>query len=400
MTGTTEDRSDDTEVVVGLFEPGVADDPHPAYARLRSECPVARGNLGGMPVAMISRYEDVQWALRHPDTFTSASGLDLGEQPLLPLEVDPPVHTDYRRILNPRFTPRAIAPLEPEVRSLVRELLDGFAGRGSCDFHAELATPLPSGIFLALMGLPPDDLPIFLEWRDNTIRPDVEPGDLEGAQRIRQETGRAISDYFRAAIADRRGRPDDSLLSLIVHADFGGRPFTEEELLGMSHLLLLGGLDTVTASLDCMITYLVAHPERRRELVDDPSLIPAAVEELLRFLAPVMVIPRAAAQDISLRGVDIRAGDGVTLVLGAANLDHEAFERTDVDFRREPNKHVAFGGGHHLCLGAHLARLELQVALEEWHARIPDYWFPDGFEPHFSTGIRQADPLRLEFDPS
>ncbi len=145
MTATTEDPSDDTEVVIGLFEPGVADDPHPAYARLRSECPVARGDLGGMPVAMISRYEDVQWALRHPDAFTSASGLQLGEQPLLPLEVDPPVHTDYRRILNPRFTPRAIATLEPEVRRLVRELLDGFAGRGSCDFHTELATPLPVG---------------------------------------------------------------------------------------------------------------------------------------------------------------------------------------------------------------------------------------------------------------
>jgi cytochrome P450 len=112
------------------------------------------------------------------------------------------------------------------------------------------------------------------------------------------------------------------------------------------------------------------------------------------------VIPRSAAQDISLRGVDIRAGDGVTLVLGAANVDSEAFEQPDVDFRREPNKHVAFGGGHHLCLGAHLARLELRVALEELHARIPDYWFPDGFEPHFSTGIRQADPLLLEFDPS
>ena len=274
MTDTTEDRSEDTRAMIGLFEPGVADDPHPAYPRLRSECPVAHGDLGGMPAALISRYEDVQWALRHPGAFTSASGLDLGEQPLLPLEVDPPVHTDYRRILNPRFTPKAIATLESEVRRLVRELLDGFAGRGSCDFHAELATPLPSGIFLALMGLPLHDLPLFLSWHDSTIRPDVEPGDVEGAQRLRRETGRAISDYFRGAIAERRGDPDDSLLSLIVHADFGGRPFTEEELLGMSHLLLLGGLDTVTATLDCMITYLVAHPERRRELVGGPVAHP------------------------------------------------------------------------------------------------------------------------------
>jgi cytochrome P450 len=282
----------------------------------------------------------------------------------------------------------------------VGELLDGFAGRGSCDFHNELATPLPSGIFLALMGLPAEDLPQFLEWRDQTIRPKVEPGDVEGAHRLRQEAGRAISDYFRSAIAARRAERDDSLLSLIVHADFGGRPFSEEELLGMSHLLLIGGLDTVTATLDCMIAYLVEHPERRRELVEDPSLIPAAIEELLRFLSPVMVIPRSAAEDISLRGVDIRAGDGVTLVLGAANVDGDAFDKTEVDFHREANKHVAFGSGHHLCLGAHLARLELRVVLEELHARIPDYRFPDGFQPRFSTGIRQADPLLLEFNPS
>jgi cytochrome P450 len=400
VTDTTEDMADGTAAVVGLFEPGVADDPGPTYARMRDECPVARGHLGERPVVMISRYEDVQWALRHPETFSSVTGLELADQPMIPLEVDPPLHTDYRRVLNPRFTPKAIASLEPEVRRLVRELLDGFAGRGSCDFHTELATPLPSGIFLALLGLPLDDLPQFLEWRDNTIRPDVEAGDVEGAARVRLETGRAISDYFRQAIAERRGDPDDSLLSLIVHADFGGRPFTEDELLGMSHLLLIGGLDTVTATLDCMITYLVAHPERRRELVEDPSLIPAAVEELLRYLTPVMVIPRSAAQDVTMQGVDIKAGDGVSLVLGAANLDGDPFGDTDVDFHREPNKHVAFGGGHHLCLGAHLARLELRVALEELHARIPDYWFPDGFEPHFSTGIRQADPLLLEFDPA
>lgn len=397
----TEVITDGANAFMQLFDPAVADDPHAIYAAMRDQCPVARGDLGENPVALLSRFEDVQWAFRHPEFFTSASGaLGIGEQPLIPLEVDPPLHTDYRRVLNPQFTPKAIAELEPEVHRIVRELIDNFASRGSCDFNAELATPLPSGIFLALMGLPKEDLPQFLEWRDNTVRPKVEPGDVGGADRVRRETAHAISEYFRGAIAARQANPDDSLLSRIVHADFGGRPFTETELLGISHLLLLGGLDTVTASLDCMVTFLATHPEYRRELVEDPGKTPAAVEEMLRWLSPVMVVVRSVAEDIQVRGVDLHAGDGVTLVIGAANTDEETFGAAEVNFSRDPNRHLAFGAGNHFCLGAHLARLELRVALQELHARIPNYRLAEGFEPHFSTGIRQADPLLLEFDPA
>jgi cytochrome P450 len=324
--------------------------------------------------------------------------MKIGEQPLIPLQVDPPRHTQYRRLLNPRFVPREIDKLEPDVRSLVRQLLDGFADRGACDFHEEFATPLPSGIFLALAGLPMSDLPTFLRWRDNTIRPDIEPGDFEGAAAIREATAREVSDYFRAAIAQKRAEPDDRLLSQIVHATIDGRSLTETELLGIAHLLLLGGLDTVTATLDCMVVYLANHPDRRRMLVDDPSRIPAAIEELLRWETPVMVVPREVKRDIQLGGVQLSAGEGVTLVLGAANLDDDEFADPSVDFGRAPNKHVAFGGGHHLCLGAHLARLELRVALEELHARIPNYRVSPEAELKFSPGIRQAERLLLEWD--
>jgi len=378
---------------------GDAAKPHDAYNTLREKCPVVRHQFLGQSTVYLSRYEDVCWAMRHPEYFTSENeNMKIGEQPLIPLQVDPPLHTQYRRLLNPRFVPREIEKIEPDVRSLVRTTLDSFADRGHCDFHDEFATPLPSGIFLALAGLPLSDLPTFLRWRDNTIRPDVEPGDLEGADRIRAETAHEVSEYFREAIALKRAEPDDRLLSQIVHATIDGRELNETELLGIAHLLLLGGLDTVTATLDCMIVYLANHPDRRQMVVDNPTRIPAAIEELLRWETPVMIVPRAVKQDMELGGVSLQAGDGVTLVLGAANLDDGEFADPEVDFDRTPNKHVAFGGGHHLCLGAHLARLELRVALEEFHARIPNYRIAPGAELKFSPGIRQAEHLPLEWD--
>lgn len=383
-----------------LFGQRVADDPHRAYAELRSECPVNRGTMMGLPMVLISRYKDAVWALRHPELFSSENTVSLGDQPLIPEEVDPPRHTAYRRLLNPQFVPREIGRLEPDVRTMVVALLDGFAANGSCDFHEEFATPLPSGIFLALMGLPRADLPMFLKWRDDTIRPAVEPGDFEGAQAIREATGKAISDYFRKAIDERRRAPDDSLLSRIVRSEIDGQPLTEAELLGMTHLLLLGGLDTVTATLDCMIVFLAEHPEYRRRLIDDPSCIPGAVEELLRWTTPVMGVPRIVTQEVELGAVTLQPGDRATVVLGAANDDEDEFGPSRIDFDRTPNRHVAFGAANHLCLGAHLARLELRVSLEEIHRRIPNYRIADGAEIHFSPGIRQASSLPLVFDPA
>ncbi|HLG92658.1 MAG TPA: cytochrome P450 [Acidimicrobiales bacterium] len=391
----TEAGLDPTEL---LFAPSTANDPREAYRTLRERCPVAQGSMG----AYVSRFEDVAWALRHPEVFSSeAAALDIGqEQPLIPLQVDPPLHTQYRRLLNPWFTPKKVAELEPDVRVLVRRLIDAFAPRGECDFHEEYATPLPSTIFLRLMGLPQSDLPTFLRWRDNVIRPDVDPHDLETAALIRKQTGEEISSYFEEALEAARRQPGDGLLGLLVSAEMDGRRLSREELLGMCHLLLLGGLDTVTATLDCMIAYLATHPEHRRAIVADPSLIGPAVEELLRRESPVQVVPRVVRQDITLRGVELREGQLVSLVIGAANHDEEEFSDPDeVVLGRDGNRHVAFGGGHHFCLGAHLARLELRVGLEEFHRRIPEYRIPEGTRLQYSPGIRQAESLPLVFSP-
>jgi cytochrome P450 len=388
--------SDDPELDV--FSQQCADDPHSVYHNVHDRCPVNRepGMFGGYSVN-VSRYADVLWALKHPEVFSSKNVVNIGNDvPLIPLSIDPPDHAKYRRVLDPQFSPKRMADLEPEARILVNEIIDEFAGRGECDFHLDFATPLPSTIFLALMGLPQEDLPQFLRWRDDTIRPQADETGNE--EQKREAAGKAIGDYFELKIEEKRSHPDDRLLSTIVHGEIEGRPFTHAELIGMTHLLLLGGLDTVTATLDCMIVFLAQNPDRRRALVEDGSLVGGAVEELLRHQTPVMMVPRIIAQDYELDGVQMMAGDSATLLIGAANCDRAEFEdASEVRFDRESNRHLAFGGGAHRCLGSHLARLELTVALEEFHRRVPDYELAPDTKIAFSPGIRQAENLHLRF---
>jgi cytochrome P450 len=380
-----------------VFSPACADAPHDVYAELLAQCPVSRNTgMFGNDVVVLSRYEDVLWALKHPQVFSSKGVVDIGgEYPLIPLSVDPPEHAKYRRLLDPEFSPKKMAELEDEMRKFVNEAIDVFIDRGECDFHEDFASPLPSTFFLALTGLPHEDLPRFLKWRDDTIRPDA--ATFEEGERIRKEAGEAIEQYFESALDEKRRNPDDRLFTRMVNGMVDGRPLTRAEMLGACHLLLLGGLDTVTATLDCMIVYLARHPERRDALVGDPSCIPHAVEELLRHQTPVMMVPRVLLQDHEMGGVQMKAGDSVTLLIGAANADVAEFEDWgDVRFDRETNRHLAFGGGPHRCLGSHLARLELRVALEEFHRRIPEYELVHD-DIHFSPGIRQADRLPLVF---
>jgi cytochrome P450 len=238
-----------------------------------------------------------------------------------------------------------------------------------------------------------------LLWRDDTIRPAGKTE--EEIQAKRDAAGKAIENYFEEKIAEKRENPDEFLLSTIVHGTVDGRPMTHDELIGTTHLLLLAGLDTVTATLDCMIVYLAKHPDRRKAIVDNPGLIPSAIEELLRHQTPVMMVPRVIAQDYEVDGVQIKAGDTATLLIGAANCDFAEFDApAEVSFEREATRHLAFGGGPHRCLGSHFARLELRVALEEFHRRIPDYEIVPGAELNFSPGIRQTDKLPLRFPVS
>ena len=374
-----------------------ADDPR-ALSRSLREQPVHR--VGDM-FSLVTRRQDVEDGLRKSAVFSwSAVGMDLGNiRPLIPLQVDPPKHVKYRRILDPLFAPKKMALLEDEVVALVKELVDAFCVTGTCDFHEEFAVPLPCRVFLRLMGLPLEDLELFLSVKDDIIRP---PGlTLEDQAPYRQRAGKAVYEYFERVLAQRKGRPTDDLLGQIMQGEVDGERLTDEEVLDICYLFIIAGLDTVTDSLDCIFAYLAQNPEHRRQLVDDESVIPSAVEELLRWESPVPAVPRVATEDLEIGGCPIKAGQQVMLLLASANTDDADHPGVDeVDLARNPNPHLAFGGGVHRCLGSHLARVELRVAIREFHRRIPEYELAPGTVLEYTTGLRSLHHLPLVFTPS
>lgn len=365
------------------------------YKALRESNPVFRS-----PQAVVlSRLADIEMALKHTELFSSnMDAVDLGNvRPLIPLQIDPPEHAKYRRILDPLFTPREMARREPLVTELVNEMIDRFAARGECDFHAEFAVPLPCTVFLQLLGLPLEDLDRFLLWKDGVIRP---AGDSGFDRRHESSAGVAqqIYEYFDKAIDEHIAVPRDDVLSAMIAADVGGQPLSREELLDICFLFLIAGLDTVTDSLDCFFVYLARHPQHRRQLVERPDVLPGAVEELLRWETPVPGVARVATQDVEVGGCPISKGERVSPLLGAANTDPAEFPDPEtVDFTRSPNRHRAFGGGPHRCLGSHLARMELRVALREFHRRIPDYEIKPGTQLTYTAALRSVESLPLVF---
>jgi cytochrome P450 len=320
-------------------------------------------------------------------------------RPLIPLQIDPPRHGEYRRALDPLFSPQRMKELEGPVTDLARGLVDAIAAEDEVDFVRQFSVQFPSQVFLALLGLPLDDLPRFLKLKDGFIRPQSitgKPRRHEDSVALLEQTAASIYAYFDAVIAARRVRPEDDLISSFLETEAGGSRLCHEDILDICFLFLVAGLDTVSASLDCMMLHLALHPDRRRALVEDPSLIPCAVEELLRWESPVMMVARFATRDTEIAGCPVRKGQLVVALLGAANTDEQAIPDPDVvRFDRDVNRHMAFGRGIHRCLGSHLARMELRIALREWHARIPDYRVPPGFQPAFTTSIRSLAALPL-----
>ena len=381
------------------MDPEMAANPQPMFKMLREASPVMV--MEGS--AVLSRRAEIDEAFRHPDVFSSnMSAIDLKNiRPLIPLQIDPPEHKKYRKLLDPIFAPRQMAFLEESVTTLVNDLIDRFIDRGEVDFAAEFSVPFPSQVFLTLLGLPLEELPTFLQMKDGIIRPDQVTGTPYGSQEMQdyqQATANSIYDYFDGVLDERELERRDDLVSRFLDAEVDGERLTREDILDICFLFLIAGLDTVSATLDCMFGFLSQHPEQRQQIVDDPSIIPAVVEELLRWETPVMGVARVATQDTELDGCPINAGDSVMVLLGSANCDEAEFPDAEViRFDRDVNRHLAFGGGIHRCLGSHLARAELRIALREWHRRIPEYSLVEGHTLVYTPAIRSIEHFPMVF---
>ena len=406
MAESIEEATDtgvDTGDAIGGMDPEMAANPQPVYKVLREEMAV-------MPVegvgVVLTRRVDIDHAFKHPEIFSSnADAVDLSNiRPLIPLQIDPPDHKKYRRILDPIFAPRQMALLEEPVTRLVNDLIDRFIEDGEIDFAAQFSIPFPSQVFLTLLGLPLDELPRFLEMKDGIIRPDHVTGcprNSTEAKSLQVSIATSIYDYFDEILDIREQKREDDILSTFLDAEVDGHKLTREDILDICFLFLIAGLDTVTSSLDCMFSYLAQNPDQRQRIVDDPSIIPAAVEEMLRWETPVTGVVRIAVEDTEVAGCPIEKGQMVMALLGSANTDESEFPDAEtVDFDREVNRHLTFGGGVHRCLGSHLARQELRIALREWHRRIPDYSVRDGHTLVYTSQIRSIDHFPMVIHPA
>ncbi|MGW6035002.1 cytochrome P450 [Gordonia terrae] len=405
---TTERSREDVTVDFDVYDQSIAapiDRFQERAAELAAKGPVVYSPLyGGHWI--VTRYNEIHEVLRDAETFSSyPNNLVTNEAfgKFIPIELDPPEHTGYRKALQPLFGPARMKKLTEEIRGVVNDLLDGFAAKGEAEYISAFAHELPARIFLALMDWPIEDAPLFTEATDVVLF--GKPGGTEEESlEARGIAGMQMLGYFQKMVDERRANPGDDVTSQLIHTEVemqdGLRLLTDEELNRMFFLLLIAGLHTVQGSLAWAIVHLVNNPDQRQGIIDDPDMIPTAVEEILRIEAAV-VPGRRATRDVELGGVTIAEGEQLILMLCSANRDGDEFDDPEaLDLTRKPNRHLAFGGGAHRCLGSHLARIELTIALEELHRRIPDYQLVESDPPVFhASQVRGCVRMPIRFTP-
>jgi cytochrome P450 len=382
------------------LEPEWSADPYPIQDDLRQRCPIAHtGRFGGgwLP----TRYEDVAAIAYDTERFSSRSIImgnfrpphdiaPVGGSP--PISSDPPFHHDARKLLLPAFTKSAVSRQEPATRALCHALIDAFGGPDIVDAARDYAQHIPMRVIADMLGFPQEDGPRFREFVENTL----EGINLEPDERIARVS--KLFDYLLAQIHDHLDNPRDDLTTFLINAELYGRKLEADHVAGTMALLLIAGIDTTWSAIGAALWHLARNPQDRERLVADSGLLPTAVEEFLRAYAPV-TMARLVKRDMDWRGVSMKADDWILLSFPAANRDPAQFDRAgEVVIDREINRHAAFGLGIHRCVGSHLARMELRVALEVWLERIPVFSLDDSSGVIWSAGqIRgpRTLPLRV-----
>jgi len=374
--------------------------PHDAFTWMRANAPVywdAEGKVWG-----IALHEDVLEVSRQPELFCSGQS-SRPDAPPIPsmINLDDPAHRRRRSLVSRGFTPRRVGNHGAKIRQVCRELIDAIAPKGRCDFVAEVAAPLPMILIGDLLGVEPEDRGMLQRWSDELIAGTSMTATPEATAAAARAFGE-YAEYNRRVVADRRAKPGQDLMSVLVEAVIDGEKLSDDDLLQEGLLILVGGNETTRHVLTGGCEALCRNPDQMRALVGDPSRIPVAVEEMLRWVTPIQNMNRTATRDTILRGQKIRAGDKLLLLYPSANRDERVFaDPFRFDPARDPNPHVAFGFGAHFCLGASLARLELRLLFEELLSRIPDLRLVSDAPPPAvpSNFIRGLLKLEVEFAP-
>jgi cytochrome P450 len=378
-----------------------AGDPYPTFARLRAEDPVHRYDGPDGALWAVSRHADVLAVSKDPHTFCSGKGVLLTDltRPVMAadsiLYLDPPKHAKHRKLVSPSLTVRRVADLEDKVRKIVTELLDDVAAHEVVDAVEAVSMPLPLMVIAELIGVPRADLPDFRRWSDAMI---------EAASEYTDEALALAAElfvYIDAVVQARHAEPRDDLVSVLAHGTVDGEAVSDVDINMFVMSLLVAGNETTRTLISNSLDVLAAHPDQRAALVADPTAVPAAVEELLRWEAPIMSFCRTATRDTTLAGTEIAEGDYVLMLYQSANRDETVFGPTadQLDLTRSPNPHTSFGYAEHYCLGAGLARLEARVLFEELLARWPAYEIAGEVERTPSRFVRGVAHLPVAFAP-
>ena len=379
-------------------------DPYPIWEDLRERCPVAHTDRYGGAWLPVTQH-DVAEVAYDTDHFTSRnvimSEFRPGENDLPapigvapPITSDPPFHALARRLLLPAFAPKPIAALEPFTRELCNELLDATAGKPTFDAAIDYAQHIPVGVIVRMLGFPREDADFFRK----VIKIILEDVDMPAEERQQLEDEGELDTYLNARIEEHLADPKDDLTSFLLNAELDGQKLHPDHVRGTMVLLMVAGIDTTWSAIGASLWHLAQHPEDRKRLTDDPSLMDTAIEEFLRAYAPV-TMARLVAKDFEFEGCPMKEGDWLLLPFPAANRDPAAFPNADeVLIDRVENRHAAFGLGIHRCIGSNLARMEITVALQEWLRRIPEFSLAPGAKVTWSEGtVRGPRKLPLVF---